>query len=312
MELLASYGKRTARDSVALAAIVSKDTIACNGKLVNLRTGATGGVAGAIAWSRAGHALIVHEGSAAVRHPDGRKVPLAVEGTGMLEPLFVGSGLLMQDDPMRERGLAVFDVESGALRGRLEHERKVFGPRQMVSVAMFDVGDDRHVWLTDVSRLRLWDLQTVECTRVVPLPEGFEALGVGAFPSGAVVAGIRPKGDFTPERAELAVFEGTALTRRRPAALGPWSVSGGRIVARPWQRNELVTIDEALETVATLPIEATIDPTRVLPLWSGLDEVLVVGGFNQVHHFGDPSLKLAVASSPEPKKAAKPTKKKAR
>lgn len=292
MQLLASHGKRSTRESTALVVLVSRDVVGCNGKPVDLRSGVQGsGFVKGVAYSREGHLLIMGPEGASVQHPDGKVVPLKVEGPGVLEPVFVGSALVMQDDPMRSRGLGVFDVNTGALRGRLEHERVNFGPRSMVMTTMFNPNDGRHLWLTDVHRLRCWDLESVRCVREIAMPAGTTCASVAVLPDGGVVTSIRPEGDPTPERAEVAVFNGDKIARKRSCASAGLLVVKDKIVVQVWNGAQLIVFDASLEPVETIPLPPTVGTlVPMLNLWSDDAEFIGAGSFNQVHHFGDAAL----------------------
>lgn len=310
MELLASYGKRTARESGAMAVVVSRDVIGCNGKPIDLRSGQPlPKFVRGVAYSRAGHLLVITPAGAAIEHPGGRIVPLEVDGTGVLEPSFVGSALIMQDDPTRARGLGVFDLETGVLRGRLEHQRTIYGTRQVVEAFLLDAKDGRHVWASDNTRLRCWDVESVRSVRDITMPADTRCFGVGLLSDGNVVTNVRPSADAAPERGELLVFEGGKVIHRCPAASSGFLVVGTRIVLQPWLAKQLVVLSETLEPVETIPLPQTLG--RLLPminLWSDADEFIGAGTFNQVHHFGEPALRPAGVSLEEPGPATKPAK----
>lgn len=68
MELLASYGKRTRLDTHAMGIVVSTDVIGANGRPFSLRTGKQlSGFVRGVAFSRAGHLLVVRPEGARVR-----------------------------------------------------------------------------------------------------------------------------------------------------------------------------------------------------------------------------------------------------
>ena len=314
MELLASYGKRATRESGARAIVVSRDVIGCNGRPIHLRSGQPlPKFVRGVAYSRAGHLLVITPEGAAVEHPNGRIVALKVDGTGVLEPIFAGSALIMQDDPTRARGLGVFDLETGALRGRLEHERTTYGTRQVVEAFLHDAQDGRHVWASDNARLRCWDVESVRSVRDIAMPADTKCFGVALLPDGKVVTNVRPSADLTPERGELLVFEGREIVRRHPAASSGFLVVGKRIILQPWLAKQLVVFTETFEPVETIPLPSALGTLLpMMNLWSDADEFIGAGTFNQVHHFGDPSLKPEGAAREAPAVAKKPAKKKGR
>lgn len=317
MELLASYGKFVKQDSHAVGVVASRDAIGCNGRRFDLRTGRQEpGFLRGIAFSRAGLMLSVGAEGAVVEHPDGRKVPLAREGTGLLEPAFVGGAVVLQDDPARSAGLAVFDPETGALRGRLEHERTVYGTRAMVQAAVCDVGDGERAWVSDRSHLRLWNLKTVRCEAAVAAPSGHIALGVALLPDGALVTSVRPlagdhlSGELATVRADVWI--------RKPLVHGSVAVVRDRVCAvvlGPNLKGQSIDVfDATLERVEQIPLAEPLGVGELLALWSDDDEVLAVGWHGQVHHFGPSRLRPAqgdVAEAPK-KPAKKPTTKPAK
>ncbi|MBL8720802.1 MAG: hypothetical protein JNL79_32745 [Myxococcales bacterium] len=302
MELLASYGKRTKRDEHAMGIVVSTDVIGANGRPFSLRTGQQlPGFVPGVAFSRAGHSLIVGKEGAAVKHADGRVVPLKVEGTGMIDPLFVGSALVMQDDPTRGRGLGVFDIETGELRGRLEHDRMVYGTREVVEASLCAARELDHVWATDRTSLRLWNLNNVRCSQSIPAQPGTTFDGVCLLPDGCVVTG--QSGGGVAEK--IVVFEGLLIARERELGGTLMGVAFDRLIVQDMEKQELHVLDPSLELVETLSLRE-IGLVGFLPLWSDQREFLAVDWHNQVHHFGEASLRPSgvAAETPAPKKKA--------
>ncbi|MBK7396439.1 MAG: hypothetical protein IPJ34_09100 [Myxococcales bacterium] len=304
MEVLASYGKRTKLDTRATGIVVSANVIGVNGRSFSLRTGQQlPGFVPGVAFSRAGHALVVAPGGAAIKHADGRVVSLKVDGTGMLDPLFVGSSLVMQDDPMRARGLAVFDIETGELRGRLEHDRMVSGTREVVEASLCAAREPDHVWVRDRSSLRAWDLGTVRCSQHIPGFNGTTFAGVGLLP-GRTLATERSSADAA---RNVVVFDGVSVAREREIAGTFMGVAFDRLIVQNMEKQELHVLDPSLELVETLSLRE-IGLVGFLPLWSDQREFLAVDWHSQVHHFGEPSLRpsaVATEAAPPKKKASK-------
>lgn len=307
MERLASYGKRTKLDTRAIGIVVSSDVIGVNGRSFSLRTGQQlPGFVPGVAFSRAGHALVVGPGGAAVKHADGRVVSLKVEGTGMIDPVFVGLSLVMQDDPMRARGLAVFDIETGELRGRLEHDRKVYGTREVVETSLCAAREPDQVWATDRTSLRAWDLRSVRCTQQIAATTGTTfQYRVGLLPDGGLVTGQSAEGGPT----RLVVFEGLSLARERvfPDSVTFMGVASDRVIVQSSDKKALLVLDPSLATTETLDLGG-ISCVECLASWSDQREFLIVDWNNQVHHFGEPSLRpsaVATEAAPPKKKASK-------
>lgn len=302
MELLASYGKRTKLDTHAMGIVVSTEVIGANGRPFSLRTGQQlSGFVRGVAFGRAGQVLVVGPQGAAVQHGDGRVVPLKVEGTGMLEPLFVGSALIMQDDPSRARGLAVFDIETGELRGRLEHERIVYGTREVVEASLCAAREPDHVWVRDRTSLRAWDLVRMRELQRVPAMVGTTFEGVGLLPDGGLVTGQSVAG----AEKKVVVLEGLSVAREREVAGTFMGVAGDSLIVQDIEKQELVVLDPSLELVERLSLRE-LGLVGFLPLWSDRREFLAVDWHNQVHHFGEPSLKPVASpkQAPAPKKKA--------
>lgn len=307
MELLASYGKRTKLDTHAMGIVVSTDVIGANGRPFSLRTGQQlSGFVRGVAFSRAGHRLVVRPEGAAVAHSDGRIVPLKVEGTGMLEPLFVGSALIMQDDPTRARGLAVFDIETGALRGRLEHDRMVYGTREVVEASLCAAREPDHIWVRDRTSLRAWDLVSVRCSHRVPAVAGTTFEGVGLLPDGGLVTGRSDGG----AGRKIVVFEGLSVAREREVSGNVMGVAFDRLIVQDIEKQEILVLDPSLELLERLSL-AEIGLVGFLPLWSDQREFLAVDWHNQVHHFGEPSLRPPATANEAPPPEKKASKKKA-
>lgn len=313
MELLASYGKFSKQDSHAVGVVASRDAIGCNGRRFDLRTGRQEpGFLRGVAFSLAGHMLTLGAEGTVVEHPDGRKVAVAREGTGLLEPAFVGGALVLQDDPTRGAGLAVFDIETGALRGRLEHERTVYGTRAIVQASLCDAGDGERTWVSDRTHLRLWNLKTVRCEAAVAVPSGHIALGVGLLPDGALTTSVRPEGG-DHLTGELAVVRG-GVWSRKPLVHGSVAVVRDRICAvvlGPSLRGQSIDVfDGALERVEQIPLAEPLGVGELLALWSDDEELLGIGWHGQVHHFGPSRLRPGStaaepgAGKPAPKKKA--------
>jgi len=303
MELLASYGKRTKQDTRATGIVVSADVIGVNGRSFSLRSGQQlPGFVPGVAFGRAGHALVVGAGGAAVKHADGRIVPLKVEGTGMLDPLFVGSALVLQDDPMRARGLGVFDIETGELRGRLEHDRKVYKTREVVEASLCAASEADHAWATDRTSLRAWDLRNVRCTQQIRAATGTTfQYRVGLLPDGGLVTGQSGEGAAT----KLVVFEGLSPVRERefPDSVTFMSVAADRIIVQSSDKKALLVLDSSLATTETLDLGG-ISCVECLASWSDQREFLIVDWNNQVLHFGEASLRPSGVAAPK-KKASK-------
>lgn len=84
---------------------------------------------------------------------------------------------------------------------------------------------------------------------------------------------------------------------------------GNRIVLQPWLAKQLVILNETLEPVETIPLPLTVGVLLpMMNLRSGADEFIGAGTFNQVHHFGDPSLKPASGTSEDAAPKEKPAK----
>lgn len=302
MELLASYGKRTKRDELAMGIVVSTDVIGANGRPFSLRTGQQlPGFVPGVAFSRAGHSLIMGKEGAAVKHADGRVVRLKVEGTGMIDPLFVGSALVMQDDPTRARGLGVFDLETGELRGRLEHDRMVYGTREVVEASLCAAREPDHVWVRDRSSLRAWDVGTVRCSQRIPAFSGTTFAGVGLLPDGMLAT----ERSSSNAARNVVVVDGVSVVREREIAGTFMGVAFDRLIVQNIEKQELHVLDPSLELVETLSLRE-IGLVGFLPLWSDQREFLAVDWHNQVHHFGEASLRPSgvAAETPAPKKKA--------
>lgn len=305
IELTRSYGKRSSQDNVASVLIVSERVIRVGSSLIDLRTGAESGKSRDLdsAYARDGRVLRRVGEQAHVVHRDGRSVPMELEDLAMRAPTFVGSALLVQDDRNHGRAFGVFDTATGALRGRIKHTKDPEQP-DVVSGVPVDGKDGRHVWFSDITSLRSWNVETLTNDRTVKTPAKHVARGVGLMRSGNLVTSIRPVGQGSSQDELLVLTPRGEVVARRKQRHMSFAVAGSLLAVMDTEKNQLVCFDEQLGERAVVALPPKENFALLVELWSGLDEFLAIDGHGQIHHVADGSPRGARAARP-PKTPAK-------
>ncbi|MGZ3417821.1 MAG: hypothetical protein ACXVEF_00890 [Polyangiales bacterium] len=314
IELTRSYGKRTRDDNVAWVTVVSETKVRLGATFIDLRLGAETGTSRDIdlAYARDGRILRRVGEALHVIHSDGRSVPMQLADISVKNPTFVGAALVTQDDRTSKAPYGVFDTNTGALRGRLEH---TVDPRmpQVLAPSLSDAKDGRHVWFSDVTSVRAWDVETVKCTKTLVVPANHHCRGVGVTKAGNIVTSIRPVGGGASADELLVLAPNGDVIARRAQRHMSMAVAGDLIAVTDTAKNRVVFFDEKLEEQGAAALPPKENFAQLLELWSGLHEVVAVDGHNQIHHVADASLRPSSAeepaAAPEKKPAKKPAKK---
>ncbi len=288
MRLLTTYGSRSRRDSVTQVDVVSATVVKSEAKFYDLRTGSKIGQTRKIELGYARDGRLVRRVADVyhVIHPDGRSVALAANDVAET-PVFVGDAVIVKDDRYnRTLPCGVYDTSTGALRGRLEQRPNEWNVLQPTFVS----SDDRTLWTDDVTSLRCWDLAQLTCTRTLAVPDGFHCFGVAMTSNGNLATWIRPPGG-TSEDAELIVLDADSgkVVARRKRRGGALVSAGGRLVISDPVDKRFVILDGELSEQGSIPMPGD-GSIELVPLWSGQAEFIAIDGFNQFHHYGEPSL----------------------